>query len=129
VHVASSDRGDLVDHQKAVVAEAVPFVGSDQQAHQGRFNFLAGRWADRERVSRIEAVVLDNQGRPRLARIDTAGEGDDLFTSFVPVDGNGLDEVHVVTRPVSGRDECGLAVSFGGELGRADIGYPDLDWP
>ena len=40
-----------------------------------------------------------------------------------------LDEVHVVTRAVSCRNECGLTVSFSGETWRAHVGYPNLNRP
>lgn len=42
---------------------------------------LGREWADRQRVSRIEAVVLNDQGRLRLVRIDAAGDGDDVSAS------------------------------------------------
>ncbi len=81
MYAAPSDSGDLVDHEETVLVEPVLPVSSHSHPHEGCVDFRAREWADRQRVCRIEPVILDDQGWPRLVRIDTACDGGDVTAS------------------------------------------------
>ena len=60
---------DLIDHKSRKSIEAVAFVGRNQNAKQRRFSWIGGNGADRNGFGCIEAVVLKNDRRSRLARV------------------------------------------------------------
>ena len=60
---------DFIDHKSRRSLEAVAFVGRNQNAKQRRFRWIGGNGADRNGVGCIEAVILQNDRRSRLARV------------------------------------------------------------
>jgi hypothetical protein len=60
---------DLVDHKSRKSIEAVAFAGRNQNAKQRCFSWIGGNRADHNGFGCIEAVILQNDCRSRLARV------------------------------------------------------------
>ena len=60
-------RRDLIDHESRWSNKTVAFVGRNRNAKQRRFGWIGGYDADRDGLGGIEAIILQNDCRPRLA--------------------------------------------------------------
>lgn len=60
---------DLIHHKSRKSIEAVAFVGRNRNAKQRRFSWIGGNGADRNGFCGIEAIILQNECRSRLARV------------------------------------------------------------
>lgn len=70
---------DLVDHQSGGLTEPVRTIGFDQQPKQWRVGRVGRECANGHRVGSIEAIVLDDDDRSRLADIPApCGSSPDL---------------------------------------------------
>ena len=65
-------RRDLIDHESRWSIKTVAFVGRNRNAKQRRFGWIGGNDADRDGLGGIEAIILKNDCRPRLACITLA---------------------------------------------------------
>ena len=73
------DGGDLVHHQAARREQAVTLVRLDGQADQRRLGAIGGESADGDGVRGVEAIVLKDDDRARLARVGLAtGDSSDV---------------------------------------------------
>ena len=68
-------RGDLINHESRKNIEAVAFGGRNRNAKQWRLSWIGCHDADRDGFGGIEAVILENDRRPRLAGV-ILGPGD-----------------------------------------------------
>ena len=72
---------DLIDHKSRKSIKAIAFVGRNQNAEQRRISWIVGNGADRNGFRGIEAVILQNDCRSRLAHVILAtGERPNLST-------------------------------------------------
>ena len=72
---------DLIEHKSRKNLEAVAYVGRNPNAKQRRFSWVGGNGADRNGFRGIEAVILQNDCRSRLARVILAtGDRPNLST-------------------------------------------------
>ena len=60
---------DLIDHESRKSIETVAFVGRNRNAKQRRLSWIGGNDADRDGFGGIEAVILQNDRRPRFASV------------------------------------------------------------
>jgi len=59
---------DFINHESRESIEAVAFVGN-RNAKQRRFGWISGNDADCDGLGGIEAIILQNGRRPRLAGV------------------------------------------------------------
>ena len=72
---------DLIDHKSRKSIKAIAFVGRNQNAEQRRISWIGGNGADRNGFRGIEAVILQNDCRSRLARVILATGDRPYFTT------------------------------------------------
>jgi hypothetical protein len=63
---------DLVDRQTGGHPQTIAFGPADRQAKQRRFGLVGRESADRDRAREVEAILLDDDDRARLARVVVA---------------------------------------------------------
>jgi hypothetical protein len=61
--------GDLIDHESRKHIEAVAFVRRNRNAKQRRLSWIGCHNADRDGFGGIEAVILQDDSRPRLTGV------------------------------------------------------------
>ena len=60
---------NFIDHETRQSIQAIAFVRRNWNAKQRRFSWVSGHDADRDRFGGIEAVILQNDCRSRLAGV------------------------------------------------------------
>jgi len=60
---------DLVHHEAAGAPQSIAIVRLDAQAEQGCLGRIGGEGADGDGLRGVEAIVLNNNNRPRLAGV------------------------------------------------------------
>ena len=68
-------RGDLINHESRKSVEPIAFVRRNRNPKQRRLSWIGCHDADRDGFGGIEAVILENDRRPRLAGV-ILGPGD-----------------------------------------------------
>jgi hypothetical protein len=123
------DCRDLVDHQPRRRPQPVRLARLDGKTEKRRIGRVAGERADRDRERGVEAIILEDDDRPRFSGIVLpAGDCPNLaaFSSFERIR-PGVDEVLIlpgVGAPGHGKR---LAMRLCQKCRRAYIGHPDLD--
>jgi hypothetical protein len=78
-HAVSGHRRNPVNHQTARLAQAVLCAWFNRQSQQERFARVGGQRANRYGVGRIETIILNYDGGPRLSDLgSSAGYGPNL---------------------------------------------------
>ena len=77
--------GDLINHESRKSVEAVAFVRRNRNAKQRRLSWIGCHDADRDGFGGIEAVILQNDRRPRLTGVILCPGDRPYFSTFQSV--------------------------------------------
>lgn len=77
--------GDFINHESRKSIEAVAFVRRNRNAKQRRLSWIGCHDADRDGFGGIEAVILQNDRRPRLAGVILSPGDRPYFSTFQSV--------------------------------------------
>jgi hypothetical protein len=111
---------DFINHESRESIEAVAFVGN-RNAKQRRFGWISGNDADCDGLGGIEAIILQNGRRPRLAGVILCPRRPSIFHC--------VDKILVPSRIWTLCHDQRLTMGSDPKRRSARVGYPNLDRP
>ena len=120
------DRGDLVDHEAARLADPVLLIGFNRYSKQWSIGLVGGARTNRDRRGCIEEIVVDDDDGAVCRRSRCPQRRSDLALVSLVV-AECVDESLIIGLEVAGRNGERLIVRLLREEGRSNVGHPELN--